>query len=103
MKRPYPRRTEGPTCGFHCHYERYALYCTQRGLGWKRWGVRDQHRGANLSRLFMTRRAADEWRVSLELGELREREYTAIRAEAQDRMTNAKAARTRLTDKRSSD
>lgn len=73
-------------CGFDCHYERYTLFTRRNWLGIKRWGIHDQHLDVALPARRPTELAANEWRVWLELMELREREYKALRADKKRRM-----------------
>ncbi|MEU8469612.1 hypothetical protein AB0F30_17090 [Streptomyces sp. NPDC029006] len=78
-------RYETFACGFDCHFDRYTVFTTRTRFGFKRWGVRDEHKGIALSRLCRSSVAVEEWRMSLTMMELREREYAALRAEAASR------------------
>lgn len=64
------------TCGRLCHPDRYTVFATRTRWGRKRWGIRDNHMGINLTRLCTSSEAAELWRIHLATMELRERQYT---------------------------
>ncbi|WP_330328157.1 hypothetical protein [Streptomyces pseudovenezuelae] len=61
-------------CGRDCHHDRYVIFTVRTWWGRKRWGIHDNHMGVNLTRLCKSFEAAESWRFTLAMMELRERQ-----------------------------
>jgi hypothetical protein len=74
-KEQEPSTYKAFACGRRCHPDRYTVFTTRTWWGRKRWGVRDNHMGIRLTRLCSTFEAAERWRITLTMMEMRERQF----------------------------